>query len=130
MKKIVIFILSICPISVIAQSDNVLLKQGSNTNLDTAAYQASYDFSYFLNQAGKYLTMSAVFEGLAAGGVIIGSMMATPEEPQKGKILRISGYGCAIVGIIMLLTSGSDLKKASEKYQRIHPIPNGVSIDL
>lgn len=106
---------------------NVLAPQDTLLPYDFAAYQAHDDFSYYLNSAGKDIITSVVLDGIGLASVIIGTQVKN-EAAAMG--LTIAGAGLAIFGVGFLMAAGVDLKKASDAHRRIHPIPNGVSINL
>ena len=106
---------------------NILAPKDTTIKIDNAAYQAHDDFSYYLNSAGKNIITSVVLDGIGVASALIGTQQKNQE---KATIFYVVGVGSVVVGVIFLLNAGLDLKSASESHRKIHPIPNGVSIDL
>ena len=134
MKKILLFLAAIT-IAATASAQykpsnepfNILAPKDTTIKIDNAAYQAHDDFSYYLNSAGKNIITSVVLDGIGVASALIGTQQKNQE---KATIFYVVGVGSVVVGVIFLLNAGLDLKSASESHRKIHPIPNGVSIDL
>lgn len=106
---------------------NVLAPQDTLLPYDFAAYQAHDDFSYYLNKAGKNIITSVVLDGIGMVSTVIGTQQ---KDAETSKMFYVAGVGSVIIGVIFLLNGGLDLKSASESHRKIHPIPNGVSINF
>ena len=135
MKKIITLIFALLPLVAFSQQPtnplphNILTPQDTIIKFDYAAYQATTEMTEELRKAGQHIINSVLFDMIGAAAFAISADVIKKDNASANLLMGVGG-GCVIIGLVMLVNAGLDLKAASKASSRIHPIPNGVSIDL
>ena len=135
MKKIITLMLALLPLVAFSQQPtnplphNILTQQDTIIKFDYAAYQATIEMTEELHEAGQHIINSVLFDVLGAAAFAISADVIKKDNASANHLMGV-GVGCVIIGLYMLVNAGLDLKAASKASSRIHPIPNGVSINL
>ena len=148
MKKIIIICMLLLTTFAYSQEQQPVINSSSmnilkgSEAIDTDAYYASQMFALQIENAGKDIIGAFLWGGLSVASGLCGAYISTTEMKTNSNGQQISSnkdvsvilYSVslvsAIISIFDFVGAGLDLKDAAKYYKRIHPIPNGVSIDF
>lgn len=143
MKKILIFVMLFATMGTYCVAQNPLPKENKNNYNDTTSLLFSYDqyamsdFSKDLNNAGNNFlwamgtTAAAAISAYISVEVYNKALAKNPKAQPDDHILPLLfSVGFGVTSIICYISAANDLKKAAKKTSKIHPIHNGVSVDL